>query len=240
MSIVRRDFVKLGVGGMAAAFLPSSVTFAQEVSGEKKSGTAFAELRGGNGSLYLEGRIAGGLLKLRIEDFIQAHHPSHDRALVAQGTFESNNEKPVRLYRSYFCCNDDRQVFLRLEDDDASSTLVFSDAEDSNLEYLTAWSDRNAPQQFRIDIKKYFDSRDQNASIVSGNADKLNGAQVGKRKPPAITQEDFENTFGNTPAFLEFMRGKKALRQHAIMQAFACRWAASVKGAGMVGPVWEP
>jgi hypothetical protein len=238
MSIVRRDFVKLGVGGMAAAFLPSSVTFAQETS-EKKSGTAFAELRGGNGSLYLEGRIAGGLLKLRIEDFIQAHHPGDDRTLVAQGTFESNTGKSVRLYRSYFCCNDGRQVFLRLEDDDASSTLVFSDTEDNNLQYLTAWSDRSAPQQFKIDIKKYFDSRDQNASIVSGNAEKLNGAQVGNRKPPAITQEEFENTFGNSPAFLEFMRGKKALRQHATAQAFACLWSARVKGAGMIGPVWE-
>jgi hypothetical protein len=240
MSIVRREFVKIGAAGIAAAFLPTSKTFGQESSAERKSGTAVAELRSGSGSLYLEGRIAGGLLKLRIEDFIQAHHPSHDRALVAQGTFESSNGKPLKLYRSYFSCNHGRQVFLRLEDGEYSSTLVFSDTEDSNLEYLTAWSDDEAPQQFKIDPKKYFETRDQKKSILSDNADKLDGAQVGRRKPPAITQEDFENTFGNSEAFLEFMRGKKVTSQHAIAQAFSCRWAAGVKGAAMIGPMWEP
>src|SRR5258708_29490457 len=130
MTIVRRDFVKIGAAGMAAAFLPSPIAFGQDAGAAKKPDTTVSEFRGGSGSLYLEGRIAGGLLKLRVDDFIQAHHPGDDRALVAQGTFEAGNAKPVRLYRSYFCCNDGQEVFLRLEDDDASSTLVFSGAED--------------------------------------------------------------------------------------------------------------
>jgi hypothetical protein len=236
--VVRRDFVKIAAAGVAAAFLPSPITIAQESSGERKPGGAVAELRGGSGSLFLEGHIAGGLLKLRVDDFIQSHGRGKDRALVAEGTFEASGANPVKLYRSYFSCNTDRQVFMRLEDGDHSSTLVFSES-DGNIEYLTAWSGVGAPQQFNIDKKKYIDTRDAKASIVSGNADKLDEAQIGRRRPPAITAEEFENTFGKSPAFLEFNRGRKVLYQHAISSSFACAWSLSVKGAALFVAYWE-
>src|SRR5262249_10622229 len=141
-------------------------------------------LKGSTGSLYLEGKLKSGTLKLDVEDFVDGY----DRALIARGTFNSQI-----LYRSMFCYNHDRQVLARLGDDDHSTTLLLSDSDNPEIGYLTVWNDTAPPQNFRINKKRFMETLNQKDSI-EGDASGFD--VVGRRKPPNFTSDELEMVFG--------------------------------------------
>jgi hypothetical protein len=156
-------------------------------------------LAGGTGSIHLEGQLKSGKLVLEIQDFIQ----EFDRTVIVHGIF-SDTSSSKKFYAAMFSHRHDRTVFAILRDDDHSTTLVFSNSDDSAMGRLLLWHDTAAAESFRINKAKFLDKE----TIVDEAAKPIDFAA--KRKPPDFTAKELEAVFGDDPALLKFMRGKRS------------------------------
>lgn len=239
MKFERRDFFRLGAAGLAGSAFSWESAFGQDKDRDQdaKSG-AIAELRGGSGTLYLELKLRSGTLKLQVEEF----RSGKDHAAVARGTFARAGGARIKLYRSFFCVDDARQVFARLGDDDHWTSLLLARTDDANVESLTVWNDAKPSESFRIDKKKFLavantkggpNPQDYIIDGKNGNPD-----LKGSRMPPDVTVEDLENALDNNRDYLAFRRGDRPPRQHASLAAFECGFLV----VGVIGGVffWIP
>lgn len=193
MTLERRDFIEMGTAGLAASLMTATLTRAQAPP------AARGELKGGTGSVHLEGRLKAGVLTMEARDFTEGK----DRALIVEGHISS-----VDLYCAMFSYNHDRAVFAMLRDHGHSTTLVLSDSDEPKLGRVVVWNDTAAPESFRIDKEKFMDTKDLKTSLADGKTDVPD--LVGKRQPPNFTWQELEAVFGNNPALGEFMRGKRS------------------------------
>lgn len=200
MTFERRDFIKFGSAGFAASLANPGLPLAQAASAAPSG-----ELEGGTGSLRLEGRLKSGTLVLEAQDFVQGL----DRTLIIHGTYNSK-----KFYSAMFSHHRDHTVFAVLGDEDHSTTLVLSDSEVAEIGRLIIWHDVGAAESFRIKKAEF----SKNESIVDETSKPIDF--VGKRKPPDFTTKQLESVFGNNPALLRFMRGKRAYQNASTDKEF--------------------
>jgi hypothetical protein len=224
MIFERRNFLKTGTAGLAAGLVNPASALAQ-TSATASSG----ELEGGTESVRLQGRLKSGVLEIEARDFVEGK----DRTLVVRGKFNS-----INLYSAMFSYNHDRTVFALLRDHDHSTTLVLSDTEDPKIGRLSVWNDAEAPETFRVDKEKVFDTENLKESILDGKGSSLD--LVGKRKPPVFSPEELEMVFGDNPGLREFMRGKRSThhpRPEQKLNAWICHFLSNVPGS-LFGVPW--
>lgn len=254
MNFERRGFLRVGVAGLAGTVLNLESALAQvqpqdqskvqpqhKPEGEQKF--PGAEFRGGSGSLSLRLELSSGKLNVEIDNF----NRGLDKAFIMDGSFEPANQTPDkpkvrnRLYRSYFCADDANQVFARLGDGHAWTSLLVSRTGDSNIYSLTVWDNGQLPESFSLDKSK-FGSDPQNPQnyIVGGKGTDLIRKLTGGRKPPLITADELEDALYNVPDYLRFVRGKSLLRKHASPAEFACVFIVfAVPGGAMFVVDWD-
>jgi len=192
MKIERRDFFKTTTAAFALALASQGKAMGQNP--KKSSG----ELRAGSGTLYLEGELKSGLLKLEAQDFLDRT----DHSVIIQSRLDSTD-----LYSAMFSYQKDLTVFAQFHDNDHSTTVVVSESDDPKIGRLVVLNDGGIPQIFDVDKAKIMDADDaKDIMDVNGKAPDL----VGTRKPPAFTWRELESVFGSDPALLAFMRGKKS------------------------------
>ena len=171
MSCERRNFLRASTAGLAGMVFNWENAFAQEkFAGQdaqrqdysrvptQAQHPGLAEFKGGSGSLLLHLKLRAGILDVQVENF--AH--GEDKAFIMDGTIEhsnppANTPKRVRLYRSYFSVHEGNQVFARLGDHHAWTSLLLSRTDDTNLESLTVWHDSGHPESFLIYKDKFQD-----------------------------------------------------------------------------------
>ncbi len=226
MSMVRRDFVKIGAAGFAGLVLPQASFGQKSEPASGKRGTA--DLETGATTITLAAELRTGSIRLHAQRF----EAGKDRAMVSRGNFQPTNGEKIELYRAYFRANGGRQVLARLDDNDHSTALVLSNSEDANLYHLTVWNDAKAPQTFRVDSRELRETQ-----RVPGE---LAAALAGQRKPPDITLEDMENAFASDPDYIAFTRGKTLPHQHAKIVDFACFLVLLRVPGGAAYSFWEP
>jgi len=220
MKFERRDFLRTATSGLAFGLASCGQALAQNSTGE---------LRGGSGSLSLEGRLKAGILRMELQDFIDRA----DRAAVVRGTLGT-----TRLYSAMFNYEKDSTIFALFHDNDHSTTIILSNLDDPQIGRLVIWNDRDTPQISSIDKAKIM-AADEPKDIVdvTGNIPDF----VGKRKPPAFTWRELESVFGSDPALLAFMRGEKSThhpREDKKLLDWMCRLLSMVPGS-LLSPIWE-
>lgn len=224
MSIERRDFIAIGAAGIAGGLFNGELGFGQAAQ-RNSSG----RLRGGAGSLVLEGRLKAGTLKLEAEDFVDGA----DRALIIHATLNA-----TKLYQAMFSQDHGREVFAQIKDEDHRTTLVVSGTDDKKIARLTIWHDREAPESFQIDAERFLKTHNLKESVMNAKAASLN--LLGKRKPPAFTSDEIEEVFGKDPALLQFMRGRRAMYESsADVDVLPCEVIRFFPGGGILHLGWE-
>ena len=242
MNFERRDFLRLGTAGFAGTMLSLEPVFGQEKDADDKDGksSAIAELRGGSGSLHLQLKLRAGTLEMQYEEFSQGK----DHAMVAHGTFAPHGGSKTKVYRSYFSANNDQQVFARFGDGDDWTSIVLASTGDANVESLTVWNDRKAPESFRIDKQKFLAAAKEKGVPKPQDyiidSEKGNPDLRGSRTPPDITVEDLEDALQRSRDFLAFRRGASPTRLHATALSFPCGYIVIVfPGGTLVWGTWD-
>jgi len=230
MTFERRNFLRAGTAGLAAGMLNPQLMFVQA-----SDAAASDEFLGGTGSLRLEGKLKGGILKLEAHDFLEGK----DRALITHAKFISTNLS-TNLYGAMFSYSYDSSVFALLRDDAHSTMLVLSDTDDAKIGRLVVWNDLDTPDSFRVDKSKAVFADDLKDSILDGKGNALDLA--GKRKRLAFTSEDLETVFRNNVALQKFRRGQKVThhpRGDQSLIEWICRLLSVVPGS-LFGLTWLP
>lgn len=190
MSFERRDFIKTGAAGLTACFLNQELAHAQAAKGE---------LEGGTSSVWLEGKLKSGVVKIEARDFID----DRDRSLIIHAQLDSTD-----LYNAMFSYDHDRTVYAVFRDHGHSTAIALSSTDDPKIATMVVWNDGGAPDSFRVDKEKFMDTKKLEASILDDGGKRLD--VIGKRKPPSFTAEELEEVFGKNPALQEFMRGRRS------------------------------
>jgi hypothetical protein len=226
MIFERRDFFRIGTAGMAAGLMTPVLAMSQD-----SSTPVTGELEGGTGSLRLEGRLKAGLLKLEARDFTEGH----DRSVVVHSSLNS-----IDMYSGMFSYEYDATVFAVLRDNGHTTSIVLSNTDDSSVGRIMVCNDSEPPGIFGIDKGKFIEKENLKESILDGKGASLD--VVGKRKPPLFVWRELESVFGNEPALLEFMRGKKARHQPSkdeYKREWICRVLSWVPGSTLA-LAWRP
>ncbi|HXN22435.1 MAG TPA: hypothetical protein VOA41_06805 [Candidatus Dormibacteraeota bacterium] len=226
MSFERRDFITIGASSLFGSLFHARPGFAQASQGSASGG---GQLRGGSGSLYLEGRLRAGTLKLEAQDFVEGA----DRAVIIHATLNS-----AKLYQAMFSQDHGRAVFAQVREDEHRTTLVLSDTDAPKIARLTVWHDREAPESFRIDIERFLKTRNLKDSVLDSKAAALN--LLGKRKAPPFTADEIEDVFGSDPALLQFRRGRKPIRMPSTELSVGCEAVKYTPGFELLHLMWEP
>jgi hypothetical protein len=217
MKLERRDFLKSATAGLGFAFATPV-----EALRQIHAGTAGGELRGGSGTLYLEGRLKSGLLRLEAQDFLDRG----DRSVIIRGRLNS-----TELYSAMFSYERDITVFALFHDNDHSTRVALSNSGDEKIGRVVVWNDIETPQIFDIDKAKVMNADSvQEIMDVGGKVPDL----TGKRKPPEFTWLELESVFGSDPALLAFMRGRKSThhpREEEKLSEWVCRFLSWVPGS---------
>ncbi|HXN18861.1 MAG TPA: hypothetical protein VN875_11050 [Candidatus Binatus sp.] len=215
MKLERRDFIRSATTGLAFGFAGC---------GEARGQSSAGELRAGSGTLYLEGRLKAGPLKLEAQDFVDRS----DRAAIVRGTLAS-----TELYSAMFSYQKDSTVFALFNDNGHSTSMILANSDDPKIGRIVTWNDGDTPQISSIDKSTIMESDDLK-NIV--NAPDL----LGKRKPPSFTWHELESAFGSDPALQAFMRGRKTThhpREEDKLLEWACRILCLVPGS-LLPPIW--
>jgi hypothetical protein len=153
--------------------------------------------RDGSKTVHLEAQTRLGKATVDARDFVDGT----DRTFIANAQFGAK-----KMYRSLFSHDNDRTVFLRMRDDDRTTTLVLSDTDDPRIGQLTVWNDGAPPESFRIDVPRFLQTNNHQAAILDGKARRLD--LVGRRRPIDITAVEMYKIFGQDPAYKTFMGGE--------------------------------
>ena len=222
MKFERRDFLRTATSGLALGLASCGQALGQS------SGAAAGELRSSSGTLFLEGRLKAGMLKMEVQDLLDRS----DRAVIIRGKLNS-----TELYSAMFSYQKDLTVFALFHDNDHSTTVVLSDSDEAKIGRLVVWNDGDAPQISSFEKGKIMDvDYLKDIAPVSGNVPDF----VGKRKPPAFTWRELETVFGSDPSLLAFMHGKKTNhhpREEDKLTEWICRLLSLIPGS-LLPPIW--
>jgi hypothetical protein len=191
MTLERRNFLRAATTGLAFGFASREKALGQ-------TSASSGELRAGSGTLYLEGRLKSGVLKLEAQDLLDRT----DHSVIVRSTLGS-----TELYSAMFSYQNDLTVFALFNDNGHSTTVVLPQSDDPKIGRVVAWNDSEAPQIFSVEKSKVMDADSINdVADLNGKVPDLDG----KRKPPAFTWQELESVFGSNPALLALMRGRKS------------------------------
>lgn len=222
MTLQRRDFLRTATTGLAFGF-----GFAG--SGEALAQSSAGELRAGSGTLYLEGHLKAGLLKLEAQDLVDRA----DRAVIIRGSLGS-----TELYSAMFNYEKDSTIFALFNDSGHSTTMVLSNLDDPKIGHLVVWNDTDTPRVFSVDKATIMAANDPKDIVdTTGNIPDF----VGKRKPPPFTWRELEKVFGSDPALLAFMRGERSThhpREDKKLLDWICKCLSLVPGS-LLSLTWE-
>jgi hypothetical protein len=221
MTFERRDFLKFGTVGMAAATATPAFAFNDDSAAKGKG-----SLRGDCSWIRLEGQLKAGHMIIEARSFDEGK----DRAVIMHSKLDS-----VDLYSGMFSHDLESSIFAVFRDNDHSTSLVVSNTDDPKIGRLLVWNDSDAPGVFEVNKDKFMDSENLKDSIRDSKGATVN--LVGKRKPPAFTWRELEAVFGDDLALNEFMRGRKSHHAGGV-QEFACRFVSIVPGSS-VGLLWQ-
>jgi hypothetical protein len=221
MTFERRDFLKFGTVGMAAATATPAFAFNDDSAAKGKG-----SLRGDCSWIRLEGQLKAGHMIIEARSFDEGK----DRAVIMHSKLDS-----VDLYSGMFSHDLESSIFAVFRDNDHSTSLVVSNTDDSKIGRLLVWNDSDAPGVFEVNKDKFMDSENLKDSIRDSKGATVD--LVGKRKPPAFTWRELEAVFGDDLALNEFMRGRKSHHAGGV-QEFACRFVSIVPGSS-VGLLWQ-
>jgi hypothetical protein len=221
MTFERRDFLKFGTVGMAAATVTPAFAFNDDSAAKGKG-----SLRGDCSWIRLEGQLKAGHMIIEARSFDEGK----DRAVIMHSKLDS-----VDLYSGMFSHDLESSIFAVFRDNDHSTSLVVSNTDDPKIGRLLVWNDSDAPGVFEVNKDKFMDSENLKDSIRDSKGATVN--LVGKRKPPAFTWRELEAVFGDDLALNEFMRGRKSHHAGGV-QEFACRFVSIVPGSS-VGLLWQ-
>lgn len=192
MKVERRDFLKTTAMTGLAFRLPSHGRAFEQ------STKASGELRAGSGTLYLEGKLKSGVLKLEAQDFLDRA----DRSVIVRSTLDS-----TELYSAMFSYQKDQTVFALFQDHDHSTSMVLSDSDDAKIMSAVILNDGQIPQTLKFEKAKVLAAdKPQAIADIDGKIPDL----IGMRKPPDFTWMELESVFGSDPELLAFMRGRKS------------------------------
>jgi hypothetical protein len=229
MRVERRDFLKTATAGFALTLASQRKAMGQP------SANVSGELRSGSGTLYLEGKLKSGLLKLDAQDLLDRK----DYSVIVRGRLESSVQgklESAELYSAMFAYQDDLSVFALFHDHDHSTIVVLSDSNNEKIGGAVVWNDGETPQILNFDKAEILHAdKPQDIHDVNGNVPNW----IGKRRPPDFTSMELESVFGSDPELLAFMRGKKSTHPRAEVKEWMCWLSSNVPGS-MLGPVWEP
>lgn len=224
MSFERRDFITAAAAGIFGTLCHARPGFAQ-ASQRKEHG----HLKGGAGSLYLEGSLSKGVLKLEAEDFTD----EGDRTVIVHATFDA-----AKLYQVMFTQDYGRALFAQTRDADGRTTLYVYECDDPKIMCVTVWHDRKAPESFRIDMEHFSKKRKLKEAVLGGKGKDLD--LLGKRKEPPYTVAELEKVFGADPALAKFMRGKRSMETGPPkLLEDPCGLLAAIPGFELVHLGWE-
>lgn len=224
MTFERRDFLKFGTVGMAAAMATPANAFNDDSAAKGKG-----SLQGDCSWIRLEGQLKAGHMIIEARSFDEGK----DRAVIVRSKLDG-----VDLYSAMFSHDLESSIFAVFRDTDHSTSVLLSNTDDRKFARLLVWNDTAAPGVFEIDKEKFMDSESLNASIRDPK-----GAAVdvlGKRKPPAFTWRELEAVFGDDPALNQFMRGDKS-QHHPVkgdLLAFGCHITMSLPSSTLA-LFWE-
>jgi hypothetical protein len=221
MTFERRDFLKFGTVGMAAATVTPAFAFNDDSAAKGKG-----SLRGDCSWIRLEGQLKAGHMIIEARSFDEGK----DRAVIMHSKLDS-----VDLYSGMFSHDLESSIFAVFRDNDHSTSLVVSNTDDPKIGRLLVWNDSDAPGVFEVNKDKFMDSENLKDSIRDSKGATVD--LVGKRKPPAFTWRELEAVFGDDLALNEFMRGRKSHHAGGV-QEFACRFVSIVPGSS-VGLLWQ-
>ncbi len=216
MEFHRRGFLKAITSGLALGCVQGALAFGQT------SESVTGELKASSGSLYLEGRLKSGVLRLNSQDFLDRK----DRSVVVRGRLRS-----TQLYSAMFSYQQDSTVFALFHDNDHSTTVVLSDSKEPKVGRIVIWNDNDIPQFYDFDKSKIMEIEDpKDIRDRKGKTPDL----VGKRKPPPFTWQELEHVFGSDPALQQFMRGRKSTHhpsEEDRLAEWVCRFVSMVPGS---------
>jgi hypothetical protein len=221
MTFERRDFLKFGTVGMAAAMATPAFAFNDDSAAKGKG-----SLRGDCSWIRLEGQLKAGHMIIEARSFDEGK----DRTVIMHSKLDS-----VDLYSGMFSHDLESSIFAVFRDNDHSTSLVVSNTDDPKIGRLLVWNDSDAPGVFEVNKDKFMDSENLKDSIRDSKGATVD--LVGKRKPPAFTWRELEAVFGDDLALNEFMRGRKSHHAGGV-QEFACRFVSIVPGS-TVGLLWQ-
>lgn len=221
MKVERRDFLKTAMTGLAFRLASHGRALGQ--SSSKASG----ELRAGSGSLYLEGKLKTGVLKLEAQDFLDRA----DRSVILRGRLES-----TELYSGMFSYQKDLTVFALFQDHDHSTIVVLCNSDKVKIGRAVVWNDGETPQVLDFEKAKILAAdKAQEIADINGKVPDY----TGRRKPPAFTSMELETVFGSDPELLAFMRGRKSTHRRREDDEWMCWLLSNVPGSTLT-LVWRP
>ena len=209
MSFERRNFLKLGTVGVAAAMATPTYAFNDDSTAKGKG-----SLQGDCSWIRLEGQLKAGHMVMEARAFEEGK----DRTVIVHSKLDS-----VDLYSGMFSHDLESSIFAVFRDTDHSTSVLLSNTDNSKIARLLVWNDSAAPGVFEIDKDKFMDSENLNASLHNPQGTTVVDV-LGKRKKPEFAWRELEAVFGDDPALNQFMRGDKS-RHHPAkgnLLAFGC------------------
>jgi len=227
MKAERRDFLKAATTACVLSLASQGKAFGQD------SGKASGELRAGSGTLYLEGKLKSGVLKLEAQDLLDRA----DRSVIVRGRWDSlDSKETTEIYSAMFSYQKDLNVFALFHDHDHSTIVVLSNSDDVKIGSAIVWNDGENPQILNFKKAEILAAdKPQTIADVSGKVPDL----TGRRKPPEFTSMELESVFGSDPELLAFMRGRKATHDRREDHEWACWYLSNVRGSTL-GLFWTP
>jgi hypothetical protein len=131
MTFERRDFLKFGTVGMAAATATPAFAFNDDSAAKGKG-----SLRGDCSWIRLEGQLKAGHMIIEARSFDEGK----DRAVIMHSKLDS-----VDLYSGMFSHDLESSIFAVFRDNDHSTSLVVSNTDDPKIGRLLVWNDSDAP-----------------------------------------------------------------------------------------------
>lgn len=219
MKAERRDFLRTAITGTALSLASHGRALGQS------SAKARGELQTGSGTLYLEGLLKVGNLKLEAQDLLDRM----DRSVIIRSKLElRSGSDPRELYSAMFSYRKDYTVFALFQDHDHSTIVVLCDSDNVKVGRAVVWNDGDTPQIHDFEKAKILAANNiQEFVDINGKIPNL----IGKREPPLFTPKELESVFGSDPELLAFMRGKKSTHSRRDDDEWMCWFLSNVPGS---------
>jgi hypothetical protein len=186
-----------------------------------------------------QGGVTGNLV-MDMNRFVAA--PTE--TIVATGSFAfpdgSGKSKTIKMYRSLHVRGKDEFVAVELADDDHTTSLAFSSADDESG-YVTVINDKGKPETAKVDKNALI--KDPQKTVQDLKLD-----FKGSRTPPPFTASDLEAAAAHNPRIDNFLGRPKHMSKASeqsdppqpTVDMWACILSSNISGGAYYSVVWEP